>query len=126
MRHMPIYKRFAAVFLLLAVLEGRSQDSLLWYRQPAQKWTEALPIGNGRLGAMIFGGVGEDHLQFNESTLWSGRPRAFAREDAANYLTPIRKLLAEGKQAEAEKLAGEHFMGLRDPEEKEYGVQKQT
>ena len=93
---------------------------LLWYRQPAGKWTEALPIGNGRLGAMIFGGVGEEHLQFNESTLWTGRPRAYARPDASKYLTPIRQLLASGKQAEAEQLAEQHFMGLKDGDEPEY------
>src|ERR1700754_3241476 len=126
MRHMPIYKHYAAVFLLLAMLEGRSQDSLLWYRQPAQKWTEALPVGNGRLGAMVFGGVGEEHLQFNESTLWSGRPRAFARTDAAEYLPVIRQLLRDGKQAEAEQLAESHFMGLKDGDEKEYSLAKEA
>src|SRR5579872_2788854 len=99
------YKKLIYTFLLLPVLAAKSQDQVLWYRQPAVKWTEALPIGNGRLGAMIFGGVGEEHLQFNESTLWSGRPRVYARQDAAKYLTPIRQLLADGRQAEAEQLA---------------------
>src|SRR5664279_4996584 len=47
---------------------------VLWYRRPAQKWTEALPVGNGRLGAMIFGGVGRERLQLNEATLWAGGP----------------------------------------------------
>src|SRR3984885_4265589 len=111
------------IFLLLFIgLESQAQpqtvgagsDLRLWYRQPAQKWTEALPIGNGRLGAMIFGGVREEHLQFNESTLWSGRPRAFVRADAGNYLPLIRQWLSEGKQAEAEQLAEAHFMGLKD------------
>ena len=113
-------RTFFAVALLGLGFSAWSQDSLLWYRQPARKWTEALPIGNGRIGAMIYGGVGEEHLQFNESTLWSGRPRAFARPDAYSYLGPIRQLLAEGKQADAEKLAEEYFMGLKDPDVKEY------
>jgi alpha-L-fucosidase 2 len=119
---MRSYKLF--FLLLILAIGGKAQDNLLWYRQPAQKWTEALPIGNGRLGAMIFGGAGEEHLQFNESTLWSGRPRDYAREGAYAYLAPIRQLLAEGKQAEAEKLAEQHFMGMKDPDEKEYISQK--
>lgn len=96
---------------------GFSQNSLrLWYKQPAQKWTDALPIGNGRLGAMIFGGVDEDRIQFNEQTLWTGGPRNYARKGAAKYLPVIRRLLAEGKQAEAESIAQEHFMGMKSHE----------
>lgn len=83
----------------------------LWYRQPAVKWTDALPIGNGRIGAMLFGGVAQDHIQFNEETLWTGGPRDYNHPGAAAYLTEIRKLLAEGKQQAAETLAAEHFMG---------------
>ena len=49
-------------------------DLHLWYRQPAQQWVEALPIGNGRLGAMVFGGLAHERLQLNEDTLWSGGP----------------------------------------------------
>ncbi|HEX2628534.1 MAG TPA: glycoside hydrolase N-terminal domain-containing protein, partial [Chitinophagaceae bacterium] len=57
-----------------------SQSQLkLWYNKPAIKWTEALPIGNGRLGAMIFSGVEQDRIQFNEETLWTGEPRGYAR-----------------------------------------------
>ncbi|MBS1605918.1 MAG: glycoside hydrolase N-terminal domain-containing protein [Bacteroidetes bacterium] len=117
-------KIFYTVVLSGLGLMGWSQDSLLWYRQPAGKWTEALPIGNGRIGAMIYGGVGEEHLQFNESTLWSGRPRAFARPDAYRYLGQIRQLLAEGKQADAERLGEEHFMGLKDPDVAAYAAAK--
>ena len=97
----------------------------LWYRQSAQKWTEALPIGNGRLGAMIFGGITEDHLQFNESTLWSGGPRAYQRDGAVQYLTPIRQLLEEGQQEKAEDLAERHFMGRKDRDEEGYALQKE-
>lgn len=88
----------------------------LWYSQPAVKWTEALPIGNGRIGAMVFGGIGEEHLQINESTFWTGEPREYARKGAAEYLPAIRKLLDEGKQKEAEDLAEKGFMGLRSNE----------
>jgi alpha-L-fucosidase 2 len=98
----------------------------LWYQQPAAVWTDALPLGNGRLGAMVFGGVGEEHLQFNEETLWSGRPRAYARTGAVQYLQPIRQLLNEGKQSEAEALAEKYFMGLKDPDDSTYKVQKEN
>lgn len=93
------------------------QPLTLWYTKPAEKWTDALPLGNGRLGAMVYGGVGQERLQFNETTLWTGRPRAYARPGAAQYLPQIRQLLAQGKQAEAEALAAQHFMGLQDHED---------
>ena len=84
----------------------------LWYNKPAQKWTEALPIGNGRLGAMIFGGVGNDRIQFNEETLWTGAPNDYAHKGASKYLAQIRQLLADGKQKEAEDLAMAEFMSV--------------
>ena len=109
-----------ATGILLAISDPElsfSQANLkLWYHQPAVKWTDALPIGNGRLGAMLFGGVDEDHIQFNEQTLWTGGPREYAREGASKYLPIIRKLLTEGKQAEAESIAQEHFMGMKSHE----------
>lgn len=98
-------------------LFAQSQNLKLWYRSPAQKWTDALPIGNGRLGGMIYGGVQEEYIQFNEETLWTGGPRDYHREGASQYLQPIRQLLSEGKQAEAEALAEKHFMGRKSDEE---------
>jgi len=99
-------------------------DLVSWYRQPAGKWTEALPIGNGRLGAMIFGYVEDERVQFNEDTLWTGQPHEYQHEGAVKFLPQIRQLLqemrafeAEGKQKEArdkqkeaEGLAGKEFM----------------
>ena len=82
----------------------------LWYRRPATQWVEALPVGNGRLGAMVFGGLAEERIQFNESTLWIGEPRDYAHEGAAKFLPEIRRLLFEGKQKEAEQLAMRVFM----------------
>ncbi|MBA4409367.1 MAG: glycoside hydrolase family 95 protein [Bacteroidota bacterium] len=82
----------------------------LWYTKPAQKWTEALPIGNGRLGAMIFGGVENDRIQFNEETLWNGAPNDYAHKGAVQYLHKIRQLLFDGRQREAEELAMAEFM----------------
>jgi len=84
----------------------------LWYQQPAKEWTEALPVGNGRLGAMIFGGTENERLQFNEDTLWTGGPHEYQHGGAAAYLPVVRKLLFEGKQREAEKLAGQQMMSV--------------
>ncbi len=84
----------------------------LWYDSPATQWTQALPIGNGRLGAMVFGGPAEDRYQLNEDTLWAGQPRDYAHDGAAQYLPQIRRLLFEGKQKEAQDLAMEQFMSI--------------
>ncbi len=103
---------------LVACTSIFSQPLQLWYNQPAQKWTEALPIGNGRLGAMVFGGLAQDHLQFNEETLWTGGPRNYNRKGAYRYLDSIRQLLFAGKQKEADSLAERQFMGLKSNEGK--------
>ena len=84
----------------------------LWYNKPAQKWTEALPIGNGGLGAMIFGGGENDRIQFNEETLWNGSPNDYARKGAVQHLDKIRQLLFDGKQKEAEEFAMAEFMSV--------------
>ncbi|MCX7049397.1 MAG: glycoside hydrolase N-terminal domain-containing protein [Candidatus Sumerlaeota bacterium] len=87
-------------------------DWALWYRKPAAEWTEALPIGNGRLGGMVFGGVAREHIQFNEDTLWTGAPHCYDHPGAADHLAEIRKLLFDGKQRDAENLASKEFMSL--------------
>jgi len=95
------------------LVAGDSQSDLrLWYDSPARQWTEALPIGNGRIGAMVFGGAAEDRYQLNEDSLWCGKPHDYAHDGAARYLPQIRQLLFEGKQKEAERLATEHFMSV--------------
>jgi len=95
----------------------------LWYTKPASRWTDALPIGNGKLGAMVFGDPYKEHIQFNEATLWSGGPRDYNRADAVRYLPEIQQLLSDGKQKEAEELAEAHFMGRKYNEE-QYESQK--
>jgi alpha-L-fucosidase 2 len=84
----------------------------LWYKQPATEWVEALPVGNGRLGAMVFGGKATERIQFNEDTLWTGEPHEYQHEGAVKFLPEIRRLLAEGKQKEAEALAMQEFMSV--------------
>jgi len=85
--------------------DSPSSDLKLWYRQPASIWTEALPVGNGRLGAMIFGGIESERLALNEDTLWSGAPRPWNNRDARKVLPEVRKLVAEEKYHEADALA---------------------
>jgi len=112
---------FLFVFSLLSACKPGAEENdklKLWYEQPASSWVEALPIGNGRLGAMIYGGESTDHIQFNEETLWTGRPHDYSHEGASEYLGTIRKLLWEGKQKEAEKLALEKFMSVPLHQEK--------
>jgi alpha-L-fucosidase 2 len=108
-----VLKYFITIILGLSVASIYSQDLKLWYKQPAIKWTEAIPIGNGRIGAMIFGGIENDRIQFNEETLWTGEPRNYSRQGAYKYLDTIRQLLFAGKQKEADALAEKEFMGLK-------------
>lgn len=82
----------------------------LWYRRPAVEWTEALPLGNGRLGAMVHGGVGREDIQLNEATLWSGGPYQPINPEALQYLPQVRELILAGKYAEAESLANAHLL----------------
>jgi alpha-L-fucosidase 2 len=76
----------------------------LWYRQPAAQWTEALPIGNGRISAMVFGGVNREHLQLNEGTLWAGGPYDPVNPEAKAALPEVRRLIFAGKFAESAAL----------------------
>lgn len=102
---MPI---FAAAWLASLAAQPLS----LWYAHPAQQWVEALPVGNGRLGAMVFGKPAEERIQFNESTVWTGEPHDYAHPGASKYLPEIRRLLFEGKQREADALAMREFMSV--------------
>lgn len=88
-------------------LQAAAQEYKLWYDEPAQVWTEALPLGNGRLGAMVFGNPGVEHIQLNEETIWAGRPNNNANPDALEYIPKVRRLVFEGKYLEAQTLATE-------------------
>lgn len=83
----------------------------LYYDRPAQVWTQALPVGNGRLGAMVFGGVDCERIQLNEDSLWSGGPRNWNNPLAKEALPRLRELIAAGRHAEAERLSKETMMG---------------
>ena len=101
-----------AVVGVAGEVEPPKGDWVLWYEAPARQWVEAVPIGNGRLGAMVFGGVEAERIQFNEDSLWTGQPQDYQHAGAAKHLPQIRKLLLAGKQREAERLAGERFMSV--------------
>jgi alpha-L-fucosidase 2 len=109
--------RLAAVTILifsthhLAFCQAPVSDLKIWFSRPADNWNEALPVGNGRLGAMIFGGIENERLQLNEESVWTGQPRWDANPDALKNLPKVRQLLFEGKYKEAEKLAQGGILG---------------
>ncbi|MGE7204149.1 glycoside hydrolase family 95 protein [Sphingomonas sp. NPDC019816] len=83
----------------------------LWYRAPAKAWTEALPVGNGRLGAMVFGGIARERLQLNEDSLWAGGPYNPVNPAARAALPEVRRLIAAGRLKEAQALADRTLIG---------------
>ena len=111
---MPLKKLLRLLALALApALSAFGQDPLtLWYRHPATLWVTALPVGNGRLGAMVFGGIARERIQFNEQTVWTGEPHDYAHHGAYQSLARLRELLFAGKQKEAEDLAMKEFMSV--------------
>lgn len=95
---------FMSVFLISSYAQSK-KERVLWYKQPAKNWNEALPIGNGHFGAMIFGGVNEELIQLNEATLWTGGPvNHDPNPDAPNYLQPVRDALFRDSINDAIKL----------------------
>lgn len=103
---------WALVWLAAASAAPAPEPLSLWYTRPAKEWVEALPVGNGRMGAMVFGGTARERIQFNEDTVWTGEPHEYQHPGAHQYLGKLRELLYAGKQAEAEALAMEHFMSV--------------
>lgn len=88
-----------------------SNSTILWYDKPAGNWDEALPIGNGRLGAMIFGGVKRERYQLNEDSVWSGGPRSRNNKSALENLEKVRELIKKEKISDAEKIIFDGFCG---------------
>ena len=87
-----------------------AEDLTLWYSAPAQAWVEALPVGNSRMGAMIFGGVNRERIQLNDETFWAGSPHNNNNPEGVKHLQEIRQLIFEGKEKEAEKLIDQYYM----------------
>ena len=95
--------------VVLPTLGLQADDLCLWYSRPATIWEEALPVGNSRLGAMVFGGVADEELQLNEETFWGGGPHNNNNPAARENLDRVRQLVFEGKNGEAQKLIDRTF-----------------
>jgi alpha-L-fucosidase 2 len=123
-----IHSYFVLLMLILSVSVMSAQDyyagisetinvkkfdpaTFMWYSKPASKWEEALPVGNGRLGAMVFGKSGEEQIQLNEDTYWTGGPYSTTVKGGYEMLPAIQKLVFEGKYSEAQNLIGRFLMG---------------
>ena len=105
-------KQISIKWLILIFVAGFSQNTaagrhLLWYEKPATVWTEALPIGNSRLGAMVYGNPSMEQVQLNEETIWAGSPNSNANPDALENIPKVRDLIFAGKYVEAQELANE-------------------
>ena len=97
--------------ILLTVSLGQTAQAYrLWYDQPAKTWTQALPIGNGVMGGMVFGSPAVERIQINEETIWAGQPNQVCHPQAKEYLPKVRQLIFEGKYKEAQDLANEKVM----------------
>ena len=125
-KHLQMKPLFALTILMLFTIalqaqEKQSPDSfnpksinpatVIWLSKPAAKWEEALPVGNGRLGAMIYGGVNEAIIQLNEDTYWSGGPYSTVHKGGHEKLKEIQQLVFDQKMLEAHNLFGRHLMG---------------
>jgi alpha-L-fucosidase 2 len=88
------------------------QNTLKYYfNTPASNWNEAIPIGNGRMGGMVFGGINQEIIQTNDDTFWSGEPRDLQKPGTYQYLDEIRKQIKQGNALEAQKLINTHMLG---------------
>ena len=86
-------------------------STVIWLKNPASKWNDAIPVGNGRLGGMVFGGPTEEHIQLNETTYWAGGPYSTVVKGGYQYLPEVRDLVFKGKFQEAQALFGRKLMG---------------
>ena len=107
-------KQIALALMVGAVVcscgnKADNEELKLWYSQPAKAWTEALPIGNSHLGGMIFGGTGHEEIQLNDETFWAGGPHNNIPEKANAALPKVRKLIFDGKFAEAQDVVNQNF-----------------
>lgn len=100
---------YVLLCLLFGSVAGWADNLRLWYSKPATEWTEALPLGNSRLGVMVYGGVEKEELQLNEETVWAGGPHRNDNPQALEALPEIRRLVFEGKSREAQDLVGKSF-----------------
>ncbi|HLP72297.1 MAG TPA: glycoside hydrolase family 95 protein [Bacteroidales bacterium] len=109
MKRIFFFLLFSGAFITNVISQNDSYLKL-WYKQPAKQWVEALPVGNGRLGAMIYGDPVNEIIQLNENTVWAGQPYRNENPDAKEALPEVRKLIFEGKYKEAQDLVNKTFI----------------
>src|SRR6056297_2942736 len=102
-------KYFATMFCCAASLSVCASDMNLWYEQPARKWAQALPLGNGRMGAMVFGGIEKERLQLNEESLWAGSQFDTYPEHFRQNLRTLQNMVLAGKAEEASRFGRENM-----------------
>ncbi|HLO83341.1 MAG TPA: glycoside hydrolase family 95 protein, partial [Chitinophagaceae bacterium] len=102
------------IFLLFLVIStlANAQDNLLWYTSPAKQWNNALPLGNGRMGAMVFGDPNRERIQLNEESLWAGTRVNDLNPSSKEHVKEIQQLLLQGKNQEAYQLTKKHMLGI--------------
>jgi alpha-L-fucosidase 2 len=105
---------FAGLFLGAGSIHAGAPATRLWYDEPAHVWTEALPVGNGRLGAMVYGGPTDETLQINEDTVWAGGPYDPSNPTAFDAYAEARELIFDGKQDDAERVIAARGMAQPD------------
>ena len=112
---MKIPSIISKLFCLIFITSGCAQEincnvspqMRLWYNKPAANWNEALPVENGRLGAMIFGNPSQERIQLNEESMWTGQPQDSDNPEALIYLPVVREYLLDGNYVEAQRLMSE-------------------
>lgn len=100
----------ALVLMVTTISMNLSAQDNLWYDKPARLWHEALPLGNGHVGAMVYGGVAHEQLDLNEGTFWNGGPHSNNSNEALEYLPQVRQLIFDGREEEAQRLVDKHFI----------------
>ena len=100
----------ATLLAVCCTQEIEQKDCLMWYDSPAEIWLEALPLGNSHLGAMVYGGVQSEQIQFNEETFWSGGPHNNNSTESLEHLQEVRDLIYEGREEEAERIINQYFI----------------
>ena len=111
MLRLLLVAQFVGTIAATSMSAKHDSDTRIWFKQPAHTWNEALPIGNGRMGAMVFGAVAEEHYQLNDNTFWAGYPHDYSVRDAHDSLAEIRRLIFEGHESAATAIADKSFMG---------------
>lgn len=106
---LALFTVFGLASCVESVKEAKDNNQRLWYDRPAEHWLEALPLGNSRMGAMVYGGVLEEEIQLNEETFWSGGPHDNNSKTALQYLPKVRQLIFDGKEKEAEDIINREF-----------------